>query len=957
MTSRRPFSLAGLGLVMAVAVTTGDLAAAREREQTSAQPSTATSARRTDKIRVAGTVRDQQSAIPLPGVVIEVTGTSETASTDVDGRYTLDLAPGAYDLKIVMDGFEEQRIKLEIGAERTPTVDVALAMKGLTEGVTVEGRALDADSSSAEAQLIERRNATVITDNLGAQEMRRNGDSDAAAAMSRVTGLSVVDNQYVYVRGLGERYSNTTLAGSVLPTTEPDKKVVPLDLFPTGLIDSVQIAKTYSPDRSAEFAGGLVQIVPLKLPARPVFDLSYGVNFYTTATGKSIPVSPLGSRDWLGYDDGARAIPGAFPASKIVRRGIYTPDTGYDAAAITGFGRLLNNTWRPALADGAPGQNWGAVFGQRFGKLGVIASVTQSYKEQFVDEERRFFRVGDSALDLEEVSAYQMQYGTQKAQLGIVGNVAYQFAPSHRLAVENFYTHSGRDEGRTFQGPNTENLFEYLNYRLQYIEEGLFSNAITGEHFFQGLSNSRIDWRVNTARANRDEPDLREMLYQRALNSTGAFTLSDESQSAFRMFNALDDETLDMAGNWSLFTTAGGRPTQIKFGVNVVDRTRDFQSRRFRFIPSTIAKDGPVVGPSGQALDLTQSPEQLYTSENIGVSFRFNEETRPVDAYDGSQTTTAVYGMGDLSLSSRARLIAGVRVERFDQEVNTFDPFGLFTGRLTAENKNTDVFPGVNFVYALQPSMNLRVGYSTTVNRPEFRELAAFEFTDVVGSRAVRGNPDLDRALIQNVDGRWELFGNHRGVLAASVFYKHFDQPIERVVVAGAQPIVTFQNADSARNFGLEFEIGRQILPNVFVNANYTFVDSQITLSPEQRTVQTSLERPLAGQSKHLFNLMGEFTHRGFSARLLLNYFGDRISDVGSNEAPDIVEEGREMLDLVFSQRLGNRLTVRLSFENLTDSEWLFRQGETIDRVDGMGVQRAFNLGRTVGFSLGYSLF
>lgn len=960
MSIRRASLLAGMCVVLSTAVAGEALAAASERNQSApAPPQAPATVRSGNKIRVVGTVKDQQNSIPLPGVVVEVVGTSDVIVTDVDGRYTVDLAPGSYELKVGMDGYQEQIIKLDVGADRTPTVDVALTMQGLTEQVTVEGRALDADSSSAEAQILERRNATVITDNVGSQEMRRNGDSDAAAAMSRVTGLSVVDNQYVFVRGLGERYSNTTLAGSVLPTTEPDKKVVPLDLFPTGLIDSVQVAKSYSPDRSAEFAGGLVQIVPLKLPSRPVFDLSYGFSFYSTATGKSIPLSPLGGRDWLGYDDGARELPGGFPNSKIVRRGIYTPEAGFDANAITGFGRLLDNTWRPNVSDGAPGQNWGAVYGNRFGKLGVIASVSQSYKEQYVEEERRFFRVGDNPGDLEDVSDYDMQYGTQKAQIGIVGNVAYQFSPSHRLSVENFYTHSGRDEGRNFQGPNTENNFEYLNYRLQYIEEGLFSNAVAGDHFFQGLSNSRIDWRVNTARANRDEPDLREMLYQRPLNSASnvAFILADESQSAFRMFNNLDDETLDVQGNWSVLATMRGRPALIKFGANYVDRTRDFQSRRFRFIPSTIAKDGPVVGPNGQPLDLTLTPEQLYASENIGVSFRFNEETRPVDAYDGAQTTTSGYGMVDLSLSGRARLIGGVRVERFDQEVNTFDPFGLFTGRLTAENKNTDLFPGVNFVYALKQDQNLRLGYSTTVNRPEFRELAAFEFTDVVGSRAVRGNPDLNRALIQNIDGRWELFGDHRGVIAASVFYKYFDAPIERVVVAGAQPIVTFQNADSARNFGIELEVGRQIMKNVFVNANYTFVDSRITLSPAQRTVQTSLERPLAGQSKHLFNVMGEYAARGFSARLLFNYFGDRISDVGSNEAPDIIEEGRGLLDLVFSQRLGNKLSVRLSFENVTDNEWLFRQGETINRADGTGVQRAFHLGRTVQFSLGYSLF
>ena len=204
-------------------------------------------------------------------------------------------------------------------------------MTRFAETVTVTAQAIDVATSSAEAQLIERKQASVITDNVGSQEMKQNGDCDAAAAMTRVTGLSLVDNQYVFVRGLGERYSNTTLAGSVLPTTEPDKKVVPLDLFPTGLIDSVQVNKSYSPDRSAEFAGGLVQIMPMKLPIQPVVDFSYGFSFYSTATGKSIPLSPLGNRDVWGFDDGARALPSGIPDNKIVRQGIYTPDVGYTA--------------------------------------------------------------------------------------------------------------------------------------------------------------------------------------------------------------------------------------------------------------------------------------------------------------------------------------------------------------------------------------------------------------------------------------------------------------------------------------------------------------------------------------------------------------------------------------------------------------------------------------------------
>ncbi|MGE0448991.1 MAG: TonB-dependent receptor [Vicinamibacterales bacterium] len=893
-------------------------------------------------IRVSGTIRDENNGISLPGIAVELVGTDRVVYTDVDGRYVIDLPPGRHELRVTMDAYETKTIAVEVGEQRNVNVDVGLGMSRFTETVNVVGQAIDVQTSTAEAQLLERKTAQVIEDNMGSQEMRRNGDNNAGAAMSRVTGLSLVDNQYVYVRGLGERYSNTTLSGALLPTTEPDKKVVPLDMFPSGLIDSVQVAKSYTPDKSAEFAGGLVQIVPLKLPTQTVFDVSYGFSHVSTATGQTIPMSTIGRADWLGYDRGLRALPDAFPDSKIVRSGIYTPDTGYTFDEMAAFGRLLGNQWRPQDVKGKLGQNWNAVFGRRFNKLGIIASASHQYRELFVNEQRRFFRIGDG--ELEAVSDYNMEYGTQRAQLGAVGNVSYQFNTNNRISVENFYSHTGRDEGRRFQGPNTENLFLYRNYRLQFIEEGMLSNVTTGEHFLRGLGNSRIDWRASLSRAKRNEPDLREVLYQSPLPpATERFVLADESQSGFRMFNKLNDKTIDSAGNWSIFSTKGNHPAQYKIGGAFVKRTRDFTSRRFRFIPITLTKDGPTLFG-----DTTAAPEDIYTSSNIGTAFRFNEETRPTDAYDGNQTTASAYGMVDLALSATTRLVAGARVERFNQEVNTFDPFGLFVGRQTAQNKNTDLFPAVNIVKAVRPNMNLRASYSSTVNRPEFRELAAFEFTDVVGSRAIRGNPNLKRALIQNVDGRWETFLGTRGILAASAFYKHFDQPIERIVIAGAQPLVTFQNSDHARNFGAELEAGHEISRFFFASVNYTYFDSKIALLPSQQAVQTSLVRPLAGQSRNIVNVMGEFNFKGFTTRMLLNRFGDRISDVGSNDAPDVIEQGRVTLDIVVSQRIG-RGTVRLNGNNLNNPQYLFTQGDQ--------TQRSFKMGRVLSLSFTFGLF
>ncbi len=902
-------------------------------------------------VRITGTVRDEANAISLPGIPVEVVG-GQIVYTDVDGRYLVDVAPGEHELKVTMEGYQPKVVKVVAGDRRDITVDVALSMSRFAENVTVTAAAIDLPTSTAEAQLTQRRQASVITDNIGSQEMKQNGDSDAASAMSRVTGLSLVDNQYVFVRGLGERYSNTTLAGSVLPTTEPDKKVVPLDMFPTGLIDSVQVNKSYSPDRSAEFAGGLVQIIPMKLPNRPMFDLSYGLSHYSTATGKSIPLSPLGNRDAWGFDSGARALPGGFPANKIVRQGIYTPDVGFGADQISSFGRLLENRWLPVNEDGRPGQNWSATLGSRFAnRIGVVASVTHSYKEQYVEEDRGFFRVSGSGT-LENTSPYHIRTGSQKAQLGVVGNISYQITPTHRLSLENFYTHSGKDEGRFFQGLNLDNAREYKNNRLQFVEEGLFANAIGGEHFFSHLSNSRVDWRFNSARATRDEPDLRETLYERLATQVGTsettnpFTYADESQSGFRMFNKLEDDTKDLSVNWSLLSSAG-RPMVYKFGVSYIDRSRDFQSRRFHFIPLTTQK-----ADAGNLLfDNRLGPEAIFVQNNIGTALRFNEETRPTDAYAGDQTTTSGYGMVDMAAGARTRLVAGVRVERFDQTVTTQDPFGLFSRTVQATNKNTDVFPALNVVQTLGGTSNLRFSYSTTVNRPEFRELAEFEFTDVVGNRAVKGNPALKRALIHNIDGRWERFGAARSILAASVFYKYFDKPIERVVIASANPIVTFQNSDHAKNFGVELEAGQQVGEFLFFNVNYTFVDSKITLLPEQLGVQTSSERPLAGQSKNLVNLASEFAMKGFSARVLFNFFGDRISDVGANEAPDIIEQGRGSLDVVFGQRIKD-FGIRLNLENLTDSDYLFTQTLTAQET-----QRLFRLGRTISLSVSYDVF
>jgi outer membrane receptor protein involved in Fe transport len=902
-------------------------------------PVTAISGEDADQARITGVVRDQLNAVSLPGVTVEAFSGAdvvEVTHTDVDGRYVLLLPPGDYQLKVSMEGYETRTVNVAATTEKPIAVDVGIPMAKFAEEVTVTADLTDANTSTESAQLLIRKNAGVITDNLGAASMRANADSNAAGAMARVTGLSVIGGQYVFVRGLGERYSNTTLGGAVIPTTEPEKKVVPLDMFPSAVLDSVQIAKSYSPDKSAEFAGGLVEIVPIRFPGQTTLDVSYGIGWNTQTAGKDGFGYPGGGRDWLGFDDGTRELPAGFPTRKVVRGGIFTPDVGFLRPELEPIGESFANVWERRPRTGKPNQNGSFVFGGRFGDVALVGSYTQSYREQRGDERQIYYRTQEETGELSTFSDYDYVYDEARANIAAVGSIAYQFSPSHRITLQNFYTHTGRDDTRSFVGFNSDINTDIVNERLYWSEEGLVSTAASGEHFLQGGTSLKLDWRASYSRADRDEPDLRETLYER---NGDIFVLADESQSGFRMFNTLEDDTVDVTAGLSIFSRVRGLPVQYKFGGQYVDRTRDFASRRFRFVPTNIV-----------GLDLSQRPEELFTPANIGPRFELREETRPTDFYDAQQTVAGAYGMVDWALSSRARFVAGARVEDFDQEVNTFDLFSLAIDPRpsTSTNQETDVFPAVNLVFAVRPDQNLRFSVSQTTNRPEFRELAEFEFTDIVGGRAVVGNPALKRALIQNYDVRWEFFPGAEQVIAASFFYKNFDDPIERIIRPTAQLQTSFTNADSARNVGIELEARKRITEAFLVGANYAFVDSEITLSPAASEVQTSLSRPLEGQSKNLFNFLFEARHDQTYGRVLVNHFGDRISDVGALGLPDIIEQGRTTLDLIVGTQW-NRLGIRFSLENVLDDPYEFTQGGQL--------QRRFELGRTAMFSFGFSAF
>jgi len=896
--------------------------------------------------KIAGTILDEYNGMTLPTAPVTVVGMDSTVYADLDGEYVVSVPAGTYEIKVTFSGYQERTVRnVVVVAGRTTQVDIVMFLDNLQYSEDVIVRAEEPAANTDAAAVLERARSGNIEDNVSGKRMRQNSDSDAAQAAERVPGLSVVDNSYVFVRGLGARYSNSTLNGIQMPSTEPDKRVVPLDLFPAGMIDQMQVIKTYTPDKPAEFSGGLVEIESLSFPQDAAFGVGFKLGSDSQLGDPALTYSG-GGRDWLGFDDGTRALSSTLvpDGERVVRGGIYTAP-GFTRGELTDMATSFNNEWSPQ--DYNPGLNQGyqAYYGDSWEKFSVVGSYAFRNDASNWEEQQNVYRVAEG--DLSVRNEYDMFYTDNTAKQALVGNFAFRPSSSNRILWENFWTHKGNKETRYFEGYNDDIGTDIRNNRLRWVEEDILTSKVSGSHFLLSAGNSRLNWWVAYSRAERDEPDLRETLYE---NNGGIYVLSDESQSGFRLFTDQTDKIWDAGLDWSMFFDQwDDLPGSFQFGFQGNLRQRDFTARRFRNRHLFTRN-----------VDLSLPAEQLFIQRNYDIgAFELREETRNTDAYTGDHDIYAGYFMTDLPLARKWRFVGGFRYENSKQIVNTFDPFVVGDPNadvIQTENEDNDILPSANLVYQFRIDQNLRFGYSRTLNRPQFRELAPFEFTDVVGGRSIIGNPDLVEATIDNFDVRWEWFPGSTEIIAASFFYKNFSDPIERIVEPTAQLRTSFTNAESARNTGFELEVQKVAGQYLDFGGNYTYVDSEVTISAAQGQVQTSSQRPLAGTSSNLFNAYADFhlPRRTFAVRFLVNWFDDRILDVGALGLPDIVENAREKVDVVFVWSAGNQLgtfpnfNVRVGLENLSNPAFTFTQADQI--------YRQFTLGRAFSVSFSWDI-
>ncbi len=911
--------------------------------------------------KIVGRVVDRSTARPIPNVSVLLQDESAGDLSSMDGRFVLRTVPaGTHSVVVEMLGYANKTVTgVVVGTDSVTTLDILMEPAALRMGELVVEATVE--TGSVAALLTERQSEAYVVDAIGADQISRSPDGDAAAALRRVPGLSVVDGRFPYVRGLGERYSGTTLNGAPLASPMPDRKAVPLDIVPSDLLESIVTAKTYSPDQPGDHAGGLIELRTKDFPARRILSVSASSSYTSASTFQEGLGYAGGGLDFLGFDDGTRALPTALPTDQRV---IYP---NFSRADLERFGEAFRGDWGPVAGTLPPNTSFGLSFGddlEVFGRsLGILVSATHSNSFNRKDGiiERVF---SASGVDDPEID-YAGNASTRSVSLGGLANLSYELSPTTRITANLLYNRLMDDEARTYQGFNLDTNTDQRNHRLRFLAQTLTNAQLRGEHVLGFLGGAKLDWRGARSQAQRYEPNTREVLYR---EEDGQFRFYNFVSSGSVFHQNLVDDTYSGAADLELPFTLGGpdRNATFKVGGGMSTKDRNAFTRRFRFL----AIPGGVVNNAVRG----REPNDLFNSETIGSNgFELQEATFRPDNYDAEERIMAGYAMFDGEITGSLRVMTGLRVESATQEVAPRDLFDMGLDPLHAARLDAaDLLPALNIAVQLAERMNLRLGASRTLARPQLRELAPFSFADYAGGYLTVGNPELLRSTIRNFDVRWESFLGERSVVAASAFYKTFDNPIEVSVLPSTELLKTWVNGGSADNWGVEFELRSGLegisptLRGISLNTNLTLVRSSVSVPDVIRVYipgeggsdlpVVAKDRALQGQSPYIVNIGLTYAAESGSAvggqpgdltvSVLFNRFGRRIDAVGGQATPDIHEEPRSQLDIVAERTLFGGAKLKLSASRLL--------GNRVEFTQGGGLLRQWDSGRTVSLSVGW---
>ena len=863
--------------------------------------------------RIIGKVVDARTGQGLSDVAIQVVGTTTGTSSGLEGRYSLGkVTAGTVTLHIRRLGFAPKTVT-GIMLDADGAIEQDIALDPVTVSLETQVVTASVERGSVNAALDKQRTATGVVNSVTREQISKSPDSDAAQAVQRVSGVTVQDGKYVFVRGLGERYTTTSLNGARIPSPEPERKVVPLDLFPSSLIQTVTTSKNFTADQPGDFSGAQVDIRTREFPLGRETEISSSFGYNTAARNQPLVVAPTLGQDWLGFAGSERQLPTEL-SQPLPQQPSQT--------TVNSIVQSFRNAWSPLSKEGAPNRSMSITTGgsKPFGntsQAGYVAALSYSYNQEVRDREVRAY--AEPTNGTTEVDRFEGSTGRASVLWGGIGNLSLNLGTSTRISLNNTYNHTADNEARRESG-FSENLgTRLLINRLRFVERTVRANQIVGER--QLGSRQRVALSFTASNVKRSEPDRSEFVQVEGASGESPYWL-DATEGAVRTFGDLNESSYNTSLDYSL--QFGPADSQHELKVGGLHRYTERVARNQVF---------SIQAPSLSLDERRLSPEEIFDG-------RFAEEADAVfrvvplsqgGSYGALDELGAGYATVEWALGNRYRLITGARLERSSTIVAAEPTVGK---RVRINPLYTDLLPSVLLNVKLTEGQNLRFSATRTLSRPEYRELAEVQYRDVIGGENVIGNPELERTLISNFDARWEWYPRGGEVFSVGLFAKRFDKPIERVFLAtSGTRIVTFLNADRGDNLGLELDarVGLGRIADVFepltVFSNATFMQSKVQLGDDPRVAQEN--RAMVGQAPSVVNGGLTFTpgERGFSTTLLFNRVARRIVSASQRPLPVTYEEARSALDLAMRVPLFGTLSAKFDAKNLLDEPYRQTQG------------------------------
>lgn len=882
---------------------------------------------------IKGKVIDEKTNETLPGAAVLIQGTTTGGLTDLDGNFTIgNVAPGKYTIVCQLVSYNTKVLSDVVVKEGEPAIVSITMTSASTELGPVEVFATVSKESNNNLLNLQKNNAS-LSDGISSESIKRSPDKATSDVIKRVSGASIQDNKFVIIRGLSDRYNTAMINGLPLPSTEPDRKAFSFDIFPSTMLDNMIIYKTASPDLPGDFAGGVIQINTKDIPEENFISVSAGTTYNSQSTFKPYKTYAGGKTDWLGVDDGIRALQDVRDFKNLL----------VNASTRYMISKVFQNDWGIDEKASSPlGQSYQVGFAKSLklfkNDFGIVGALTYNYARRFQKINRRDFDFDGAKLFEYEDNSFK-----ENVLWGAMLNGTYKIGERSKISLKNMFSMNTEDAVISREGESRELDQEIMATVMQYGSNKLSSSQLTGEHLLTER-NIKLKWGASYSSTYRSIPNMRRMYYYKNLTPQGA--TSDTVFTAYIPFGApspnyagkfwsklnedLYSGTLEVAVPFNFLK----QKSTLKIGGSTFTKSRQFSARWF----------GYIVGSVGTFdWDLLYLPQDsIFAQENIGPNgFRLSEGTNPSDSYNARANLYAGYIMLDQSLTKNLRAVYGLRVENYWQQLLSKTYGGTPVNVDTAQ---TDLLPSINLTYALTEKMNLRVAASRTVARPDFRELSPFTFYDFNSSSGVIGNDTLLSTNITNYDFRYEWYPGYGQILSASVFYKDFKNPIESTVFFGGAGSRTYsyQNVDKATDLGFEVEVRFKLnlldslfntkqFDNITLFSNFTYIQSEVDLSNVATAVtEQEKHRPMQGQSPYIINAGIQYLEKniGLGLSLLYNKIGRRIALVGTNGYLNIYEAPRNLLDVQISQRFLKNGEIKLNISDIFNQSSIFYQDQ-----------------------------